>query len=176
MSLLQKLAYHLTIKPRLNRLKKLLPEARIHPAGSRYVCSPPVMRTDIDFLVYTEKSTETFLTLVEAGYKKSEVASYRGMTDSSEFDAWRKGAVNLIVTSSLHYAETFQTATSICKTYNVREKWHRVIIHETLRGNDLIGDSISDLMPPLRQLILPFRGVHSNAIHKAYRAKHGLVL
>lgn len=175
MALLQKLVYHLTIKPRLNKLKRLLPEASIHPTGSRYVCSPPVMFTDIDFLIYTEVSIAGVLILT--GYKESEITDkYNGLTLTGDFQAWRKGNINLIVTSSRKYAETFHTATHICKLHNVRVKFDRIIVHETLRGNDpkLIG---SRWFPTeMNKLLGKFKGEHGASIHMAYRAKHGLVL
>jgi len=176
MGLLQKLAYRLTIKPRLNELKRLLPDASIHPTGSRYVCSPPSMFTDIDFLVYTEDCVQTGLTLIRNGYKKSEIKDYSNLFIVGDFDAWRKGKVNLIITSSIKYAENFHTATYLCKLHNVRVKSDRILIHETLRGNKsfLIG---SHWFPKNFDTFLKrFNGEHGHAVHMAYRARHGLKL
>ena len=167
MSLLQKLVYHLTIKPRLNKLKKLLPEAIIQPTGSRYVCDPPVMGTDIDFLVYSEVDVDS--TLLVAGYAKT-ILQYP--MDGDQFNAWRRNKENLIVTSSVKYAEGFHTATHICKTKNIRSKFARVLIHEALRGT--WDDAILWDDKQLRDLLASFNGPYGHAIHQAYRAQHGL--
>lgn len=188
MSTYWEVVYWLTIRPRLNRLKKLLPEASIHPTGSRYICDPPVLVTDIDFLVYISELDKIILILnregleqklTKAGYKKTDNDNYRGIADVdglSRFTTWRKGVINLIITSSVEFAESFQTATSICKRENIREKWHRTLIHEALRGNydhELVK---ANLMPEMVTLLDNFNGMHGHAIHKAYRVRHGLEL
>lgn len=178
------LVYWLSIKPRLKRLQRLLPEASIHPTGSRYVCSPPVLSTDIDFLVYSE--AQLGKTLVDDGYVQSEFKLYFGngpVVHPDDFSAWRKSKENLIVTNNRRYAETFQTATYLCKLHNIKLKPSRVIVHECLRGNmkaeDNMGACVTDTgkaMTPLMQLLATLQGEHGNALHKAYRAKHGLRL
>lgn len=178
MIFLNKLAYWLTIKPRLLSLKKLLPEARIHPAGSRYVCNPPSMFTDVDFLVYTENGVDDVL--IARGYVKTEFKEYANMFSSdgkNVFQPWRKGKINLVVTSSIQYAESFHTAAAICKTNNVLDKLDRVIIHEIIRGGITDPDlSCILLNDELTKLLFKFFGPNRHAVHKAYRAKHGLEL
>ncbi len=170
MNWLSNLAFKFTIEPKLNALRALLPGARVHPAGSRYVCSPPRMFTDIDFLIYASDVDDV---LNAAGYTKSEFTRYFSFTtqDPDQFAAWRKGNINLIVTSDLHYAETFHTATHICKLHNIRRKDDRVIVHEALRRTYDVSEGW-----PLHHLIAPFVGPHANTMHKIYRAQHGLVL
>lgn len=171
MSLLSSIVYNLTIRPRLIKLKKLLPEAKILPAGSRYVCDPPIMNTDVDFLVFSVDSVG--IKLLSAGYAQTPFTDYRGLIMGDDFYAWRRGVVNLIVTSSVKYAEGFHTATHICKTRNVRDKWHRVLIHEAIRGNMTTLD-IEDMGADLKMLLANFNGPYGHAIHKAYRVQHEL--
>jgi hypothetical protein len=171
MSLLSSIVYNLTIRPRLIKLKKLLPEAKIHPAGSRYVCDPPVMATDVDFLVFSADSVDC--KLLSAGYVETPFADYRGLVLSGDFSAYRRGVVNLIVTSSVKYAEGFHTATHICKSRNVRDKWYRVLIHEAVRGKMTTID-IEDIGADLKMLLANFNGPYGHAIHKAYRAQYEL--
>lgn len=169
------LVWKFSFAPRIKRLKKLLPDASIHPVGSRYVCTPPVLFTDIDLLVYAENNVDEIL--ASAGYVKTEPRLYLGQDDESFF-AWRRGSENLIVTSSLFYATTFQTATHICKRFNIREKITRVSVHEVMR----------EKMPPdhwqfdvegcegVRELLKSLRGPNGTALHKLYRIQHNLEL
>lgn len=182
MSLLQDMAYYLTIKPRLMYLRTKLPGYKILPAGSRYVCDPPRWLTDIDFLIYGEKHPRTQLHLM--GYVETPWITYSGIEDRN-FSAWRRGSVNLIVTTSRKYAESFDTATFISKKYNLRKKVQRVFVHEVLRGgykqteieNERIqhdGRTYIKNHGELLDLMSGFAGPYGHALMKAYRAKHGL--
>lgn len=170
MTILSELVYWFTIKPYLWKLQRLLPEAKIHPTGSRYICDPPVMNTDIDFLIYTEKCIDEILII--GNFKKTPFVDYVN-NSPVKFDAWRKGKINLIVTSTLEYTERFQTATYICKMENIKNKWARVCIHEALRHNCKDYYSIPK---QLHTLLKSFNGPYGNVLHQAYRAKHGLKL
>lgn len=184
MSLLQKLAYFLTIKPRQYLLRMHLPSSDIRPAGSRYVCSPPHFGTDVDFLVYTEESIA--FRLGEMGYKETPWRDYFGQEDGN-FRSWRRGRTNLIVTSNRWYAETFDTGTYLAKKHNLRKKGQRVCVHEVLRGSYSAEDvtldeqsygNITGIIEPhlqeLVDLLHKFVGPHRVTIIKAFRAKHGL--
>lgn len=171
--MLNSLAYWLTIAPRKRALQRLLPEARIHPAGSRYVCDPPVMNTDIDFLVYSE--THINGKLVLGGYKMTSLEEYAHVIDKSKFKCWRRGKVNLIVTHDRPFAEAFQTGTYISRVFNVGAKRTRVVIHGTLRGEDWAFE-FANTNPQIVQLLEKFSGPNGNTMHKAYRAQHGLEL
>lgn len=168
-----KLIYWTTIKPRLITLKSILPEAKIHPAGSRYVCEPPILGTDIDFLIYTVDSIDHIL--FHHKYKKSHISEYHVIDDDDlEFQAWRKGKVNLIVTSSLAYAESFHTATHICKKWNLKGKGDRVWVHEALRNNENPPSYWTCPHADLLSLLNSLTGTYGRAMQKAYRAKHQL--
>lgn len=178
------LTYALTIKPRLLLLRKHFSDAFIFPAGSRYVCSPPVFGTDIDFLVLNEASIDK--KLLSLGFVKTEWKDYSGSgVDERPISTWRKRSVNLIVTPSQEYAETFHTATHICKKYNLRAKYHRVLVHESLRGeHDVEALRLAILHKTFPEgirfpvevanLLDVFRSDYGKALQKAYRAQQGL--
>ena len=181
MSWLQTLVFKTTIEPRLRRLKKLLPDCSIHPAGSRYVCDPPVLTTDVDFLVYhTNQSIAERLTM--AGFVMSDFTSYRTNLKITNFSAWRKGKLNLIVTNNLNYAETFQTATYLCKLHNVTNKNDRVYIHEMLRGEEQFDHNTvhwafnSNGADGVRDALELIRRPYAATLQKAYRIKNGIKL
>ncbi len=178
MKLLQELVYFLTIRPKIKKLKKLLPEAEIYPTGSRYVCNPPVLSTDIDFLVYDELNID--LELARAGYMITSLVDYigSGINGSADwpFTCWRKGRLNLIVTPSRRFADRHVMATFICKEYNVRDKIARVFIHEVLRGNANPQDyKIVFNNKELPALLLKFTGPNGPTMIEVFRAQKGLI-
>ena len=97
MSLLSKLVWHLSIKPRLRNLQILFPGAKIFPTGSRWVCNPPVISTDIDFLVYFEKETE-----IPVGWKND------GSYPPGDLSSFRRGSENLIITTNANNIHNFK--------------------------------------------------------------------
>lgn len=173
MSIMSKLVWAFSINPNLKKLKTLLPDAEVYPTGSRYICDPPRLGTDIDFLIYCK--TDLDQRLFDAGYVKSEFNNYLGVPSADDFNAWRKGKVNLIVTRKRAFADTFTAATHWCKKRNLCVKIIRVSVHEMFRGNDV---NLSEIYLPgneadksfLKSLIGPYGYV----IVKAYRSAHGL--
>lgn len=175
MRVLQEVAYWLTIWPRLKRLKKLLPNAKIYPCGSRYVCNPPVMHTDVDFLVYSEAGVSR--KLEAAGWDNATWQDYCGNISADDsFVSWRKGSVNLIVMTSKRGADRFNVATHISRAYNIRPKYARVLVYEALRRHpewSAIKAWLADY-PKLITFLENANGANGNAVIAIYRAQHGL--
>jgi len=175
MKLWQDFIYWLTIRPRLAMLRWQFPDVEISPAGSRYVCNPPSLLTDVDFLVYTEAPIEA--ALMALGYKESQFIEYANChLQGLEFKSWRKKKVNLIVSSSRLFSDCYNVATHICKTYNLRYKHHRVLVHEVVRNptaNIVMLDSIyEDFDPGVKNLLRTLTGPHAATMREAYKAKH----
>lgn len=165
------LIYWLTIKPRLRRLKRLFPEAIIFPAGSRYVCDPPVLYSDIDFLIYSPDLVAG--RLLVAGYVRSPFKEY-APNSYNNFESWRRGKVNLIVTPSLALAKSFWVATHIVKRWNLRTKWQRILVYTVLRGEQFSDELMTDYLPPdLISLLHSLIGPHRLAMLAAYKSKYG---
>jgi hypothetical protein len=179
MTLLQKLVYVCSIQPRMNKLKKLLPEASIYPTGSRYVCHPPVLVTDVDFIVYHPYDVPFVAGLLAGGYKYSNHPEYHcSDAQNNVFYSYRKGVENLIVTSDRDFADEYRVATDICKRWNLRQKYDRVTVHEIVRGNGYAGDA-SECSPDLKKLLDKFAyrfvSPHRKTLIKAYMAQHGMM-
>jgi len=179
-SWLSYLAWHLTIKPRLKRIQREFPGAKVYPTGSRYVCDPPHFDTDVDFLVYsscagtpiTPKLT-FFETLTALPYRKTTL-HYQ---DNREFQAYRRGVVNLIVTSDARFAERFIAATHYCKQYNLHNKMDRILIHEAFRFNAKDNKQIYNLdcAPSIiREFVTKMTGPYGNAFYQIYKATHDI--
>jgi len=176
MSLVSLIVYNFTILPRLKKLKKLLPEAEIYPTGSRYVCDPPVMNTDIDFVIYsTDKTVKE--RIIKFGYKDTtnNEPTYHFQYEGYEFTAFRKRTVNLTLTHSKKFIDRHVVATHICKRKNVRNKLRRVFIHEAVRGSyntSFINDC--ELDPEIKELLMKFTSPYSEALIQVYKAQYGL--
>jgi hypothetical protein len=174
MGILSWLAFKLTIESRMNNLRKLFPEAKIYPTGSRYVCDPPVLFTDIDFLVFSKDDLTDKMTLL--GYKASLMQEYM-VIPGWDFSSWRKGKINLIISDSENFVTRHRIATDICKKRNLRFKVSRVLVHELVRGPWYEGAEMwfpTDLDASTRNLIQNFHGPHGNTICQMYKIQHGL--
>lgn len=122
----------------MERVKRLLPHAKVYPCGSRYVCTPPVLTTDIDFLVYSD--TEVGVPLMNAGYQLTPFRDY-GISNG-RFFSYRKGVINLIVTADQKFAERHNMCTHYCRLHNVRhisfmrnmKSPHREVIYQAYRA------------------------------------------
>lgn len=97
---------------------------RYLPTGSRYMCVPPSMDTDEDFLVEPHDGIAFQQFLVEDGWS-------RGGSDifgDENFKSWRKKDVNLIMTTSTDFYERFEFATKLCKKLNLLNKLNRITV------------------------------------------------
>ena len=85
----------------IEQLKKDLKAIEVVPVGSRISCNPSPKDTDIDFLVLLGKRT------LPDGYQlDNNEAHYE--PNEGEFNSWRKGNVNLIVTDSFFFFESLK--------------------------------------------------------------------
>lgn len=170
--------YHLTIKPRKRKLEKLLPGSLVFPTGSRYICDPPIIGTDLDLLIYSE--TDYSNKLRECEFIEPLNKDYFSIGDDwGKFQTYRKGVLNLIVTNSIDFAERHITATHICRRYNTTDKAHRVFVHDLLRHLDILTQEDwstipSDLNPNLESLVKGFFGIHAKAMYRAYKIRHNI--
>lgn len=56
----------------------------LHPTGSRFMCSPPVMDTDIDFVVLVQDLDAAHTTLTADGWEKCEAAREQEVPPQAE--------------------------------------------------------------------------------------------
>jgi hypothetical protein len=101
--------------------------------GSRAICVPPPQDTDMDFLCLSkrEEDEQLITTLLEKdGYKKD------GHYDLSKFQSFKKGIVNVILTSDKDFYDKFIIAMLVCKELNVLDKKKRIKIHHLIIGEE----------------------------------------
>jgi hypothetical protein len=114
---------------------------KLIPYGSRVVCDPPVLDTDIDFFFKVEESKELELDKIlitwgfaeqpEVGFNSSR-PSWGDSEPDRRFRAYRLGKINLVVTSSEVFADRHRTATLVCKKLNLLDKKDRVMIYQAI--------------------------------------------
>ena len=122
--------------------------SKYHKTGSSYICNPPVLNTDIDFIVLTTQ--ENYWDLVntlsmaeweEGGSRpKPTPAEYQSTLEIEYygFASWKKGNVNLIITTSEDFYNKFVKATELAKKQNLLKKEDRVALFQKI----LYGNSI----------------------------------
>lgn len=104
--------------------------------GSRIICSPPPMDTDLDVVVLVD-SAAAVNDLVSMGYlhhNESQVA-YANSNDSDDaFVSLRKDDVNLIVVWSRTGFERWRLYTEAATRLNLLNKSDRVALSQVIRG------------------------------------------
>lgn len=109
--------------------------------GSNYTCNPPVLDTDIDYIVLVSDYGKVASFLLESGFVSCTELEY----DGNMFYAFRKGQLNLIITWQGVFYERFCAATMLAKYRNLLDKDDRVDLFNTiLYGEYLITPTETD--------------------------------
>lgn len=124
-------------------------------SGSRVICDPPVLDTDIDYLVYVNNLESSGDVLMRHGWTNcfeewaakedtdpgKQVNDYTiEIEDGARFQAWRNGEANVIVTDSKSFYVRSCAATLMAKSLNLRQKSQRIELFRAIKyGNDYNG-------------------------------------
>lgn len=102
----------------------------IEPCGSRVTCNPPPTNTDQDFLVLVKSDSQSVFLAVRAlssgGWLWEGSEHYQDAMGN--FMSWRRGEINLIITSSPAFAARHRAATEVCKRLNLMDKGDRILV------------------------------------------------
>lgn len=101
--------------------------------GSTYVCNPPVTTTDIDFMYLVYDLEETTSYLKTQGWTMCGVNEYTGK-NISQWSAFRKGKINLLITDNSDYFDKFEAATELAKKRNLLNKRDRIRLFGIILG------------------------------------------
>ena len=108
---------------------------RWHPTGSRFICDPPVMNTDIDYLCFCTDNQYTFKLQFEGWSftNPNNSGKYEGC--ERHFDTFRRNEYNLIITKDFDFYCRFAYATHVAKKQNLTNKQDRInLFQEILYG------------------------------------------
>lgn len=118
----------------------------VEPCGSRVTCNPPPTDTDQDYLVSIVDEYSTHGEIEKVISEADELLAslefvlegsdhYQVMI-SSHFASYRKGDVNLIVSSNLEFSRRHRSATKLCTRLNLMDKEDRkALFQAVLYGN-----------------------------------------
>lgn len=96
------------------------------PTGSRYICNPPVLTTDEDYLFLMKEGVEDLLE--QEGFSTNYDTDF--YQDVPFFYSYRKGPINLIVTHDKEFYDKFKEATEEAKRLNLLKKEDRVALFQ----------------------------------------------
>ncbi len=101
----------------------------IYATGSRVICNPPVLDTDIDFIICERGGgIELHKFLIKNGFNKSCKDDEEYDMESEGFECYRKDNINLIITSNYNWYLKWVTATKLAKKLNLLEKEQRIAL------------------------------------------------
>lgn len=109
------------------------PIRAVNPTGSRWVCTPPVMDTDIDIVVWVKNIPIYAQTLLDNGWSITIDDETYGaaQTEIAPFITARKGEYNLIVYAVEEGFRAFCAATYLAKQRNISDKDARVALFKS---------------------------------------------
>jgi hypothetical protein len=96
--------------------------------GSAIVCDPPVTNTDVDLVIYVDSRAEAHGHMLLMGY--TVCGDYENCASLGTFQAYRKGALNVIVVDQRSVFLYWQHATRIATELNITEKSDRIFFFE----------------------------------------------
>jgi len=94
--------------------------------GSREICNPPVMDTDVDFVILNLGSP----TLIEDDGWVETTGSDESYDHQLNFRTFRSGEVNLIVVDNYVDFTKWRVATAAAKALNLRDKQARIALFQ----------------------------------------------
>jgi hypothetical protein len=100
------------------------------PTGSRYICTPPTMDTDEDFVVLMDRGYHAKLD--EIGFAVEGRPGFYTGNDNGGFLSFRRGDENLIATDDPEFFNLFVTATELAKRFNLTEKADRIALFQAV--------------------------------------------
>jgi len=127
--------------------------------GSNYICNPPVVDTDIDYIVLVNDIEKAHTTLIKGPWVYTSL-EYETMAGDN-FKCYRRGMHNLIVTQDTNWYLKFCAATEYCKAKNVLKKEDRImyfslILHDKYKPIAFTAPTITGTTTTTTHAIDPF--------------------
>jgi len=94
---------------------------KVAATGSSYICNPPVIDTDIDFVIYSQ-GWDKLHDWCEKNAFKTNFEAY----EHEAFRSYKRGVINLIITDDPIFYKRFVKATEIAKQLNLLNKQQRI--------------------------------------------------
>lgn len=104
-------------------------QKKYFPTGSRIICDPPVLDTDIDYVILVENKNKFEKEIFQIGFRDSShntLCNYLNI--KSEFNSYKRDQINLIITESESFYNKFFTFTNEARLRNLTKKSDRVAL------------------------------------------------
>lgn len=106
---------------------------QIDPTGSRVICDPAPVDTDLDIICLVEASYKLQGKLEKLGFDHTSLDDVEEYTEmDSDIDCYRFGEINLILIDNKEFYTNFLLATTLCKSMNVLDKEKRIEIFQAI--------------------------------------------
>lgn len=137
----------------------LIGEIKRFPTGSRFICNPPVMDTDEDWVILVENkdvAVDRLTSMVgEAWTIGGSGSGRRG--GSSVFTSLKRhtvfpssgGVVNAIITADFGFYSRFKAATAIAKRLNILRKEDRIALFNAVLDGWVDEDQMREPLAPV---------------------------
>lgn len=99
--------------------------------GSRVICNPPPTDTDDDYIILVNGYYDWRELLIDEGWVSSSKEEYPGAGD--EFESFRKGEYNYIVTESPQFFSRYVLATAAAAALNLQDKADRIALFKAVK-------------------------------------------
>lgn len=100
----------------------------IYKTGSSVICNPPVLDTDEDYVIYTNKESQLRKWLLANGVTQSCEDKEEYDLESEFMSCYRKDNINLIVVYSKKTFDRWVYATKLAKKLNLLKKEQRITL------------------------------------------------
>lgn len=120
------------------------------PTGSNYICNPPVTTTDIDTVFLVTNIAQSDVALVSNSWNRCIGEGYEVL--GGDFQAYRKGNKNYIITQEPTYYAKYVRATKICKMMNLLNKEDRIWMFKVVMDGEYLP---SNFINPTTTTVLP---------------------
>jgi hypothetical protein len=111
---------------------------KVAETGSRFICNPPPMDTDQDYICLVKDLRETDVLVTEEKYERG--GSIWPECENNFF-SYKRDDTNLIITESEEFFNKFVAATSVAKHLNLLNKEDRVHLFQAVLYGNPIKDS-----------------------------------
>ena len=103
--------------------------------GSSVTCDPPVLDTDLDYLVLAVDWQPFLSQALHEGWELSGYWATHDIwssLDNGDFVSLRKGKLNIILTACLVFRKKFLLASSLAKRFNLLKKADRICLFQAV--------------------------------------------
>jgi hypothetical protein len=113
----------------IDEIAESLDALKFARVGSTVTCDPPPSNTDIDYLILVKRRDAS--AVASLGFDLDQGGEHYEPSEGN-FNSWRSGNVNLIVTDSEWFYNGFILATNVAKALNLMCKRDRVTLFQAI--------------------------------------------